>query len=49
MSTFPKATLIPPIKKCSNWRCFQATLISRIPQKRREAVETKMVTEDVVE
>jgi hypothetical protein len=33
----------------SNWRYFQAMLISTASQKRREAVERRIVIEDVVE
>jgi hypothetical protein len=49
MNTFSKAALIFPMATRSNFRCFQAMLISTALQKRREAVETRMVTEDVVE
>jgi len=34
---------------CSNFRYFQAMLISTSSQKRREAVERRIVIEDVVE
>jgi len=33
----------------SNWRYFQAMLISTSSQKRREALELRMVIEDVIE
>ena len=34
---------------CSNWRYFQAMLISTSSQKRREAEERRIIIEDVVE
>jgi hypothetical protein len=48
MSTFSKAALIFPKQQGQKWRYIQAMLISNSSQKRREAVERRMVTEDVV-
>jgi hypothetical protein len=47
MSNLLKTDLTFPKTACLNWRWFQATLISNSSQKRREAVERRMVTEDV--
>jgi hypothetical protein len=38
-----------PETSYSNWHYFQAMLISTASEKRREAVERRMVIEDVVE
>jgi hypothetical protein len=48
MTAFSKVALMSPKTSCSIWRDVQATLISNSSQKRREAVERRMVTEDVI-